>query len=351
MMKYELSYEAIVFGIGIEDQYLDHIFTVEKIPERIQSFDKADYLFVNSRFFAGCFADDQKKSSYCIMKPKDPIVLLTNDEGDKLFTEVSNAVNGDLLKMEHQLMMILNIQVLFPQTKIFVKKQGSSECKTDLSSRPHLPLRLLKHDRYVNIQGRLALGFNWNNFYDFLNNKKHQRFKRAYDLYIQSFYESSCAASYCTLCASIEAITRNSKMGLKDRFAKYASILSCKLWNAAEEDEWRRIYALRSDYIHGKAVEINEQTEWAFRERVHAFIIGYYLFWINLNPANEQQFLSFLDDIYIDHSLYVKRAAAAYSFMQALAINSNIQGGLFSIPYETRALSVVASLISTMNKK
>lgn len=350
-MKYEITYDSLVYGIAIDQTYQGHIFRIREVPSAQQEYQPSDFLYLNARFFSCCFADDQKKTSFCTMQPEHPIILLSDKDEKGLEEDISNSVNSDLIEMEHRLMTVLNIQVLFVQTSINVLSEDSSFCKEMMSSRPHLPLSLLKNDRYVDIQSRFALGLNWEKFQDFLGNKRHCRYRRAYDLFIKSFYESSCTSSYFLLCASVEAITGNSKSKLKERFAKYASVLACRPYDANEENKWREIYSLRSNVIHGKEVEITAQQEWEFRERVHAFIIGYYLFWINLNPSNEIQFLQMLDQFYDHPSDYAKKAPAAYSFMQVLSINSKVQGGIFSLPFEARALTLISSLLYAASKK
>lgn len=350
-MKYEITYDSLVYGIAIDQTYQGHIFRIREVPSAQQEYQPSDFLYLNARFFSCCFADDQKKTSFCTMQPEHPIILLSDKDEKGLEEDISNSVNSDLIEMEHRLMTVLNIQVLFVQTSINVLSEDSSFCKEMMSSRPHLPLSLLKNDRYVDIQSRFALGLNWEKFQDFLGNKRHCRYRRAYDLFIKSFYESSCTSSYFLLCASVEAITGNSKSKLKERFAKYASVLACRPYDANEENKWREIYSLRSNVIHGKEVEITAQQEWEFRERVHAFIIGYYLFWINLNPSNEIQFLQMLDQFYDHPSDYAKKAPAAYSFMQVLSINSKVQGGIFSLPFEARALTLISSLLYAALKK
>ena len=85
----------------------------------------------------------------------------------------------------------------------------------------------------IDLNKRLNFHLNKNEFDKFKNHFKRKRFNRAYNYYLNSFYECSISSAFCLLCSAVDAITGTGKSGLtKKRLAKYSSYCfanHCKL--------------------------------------------------------------------------------------------------------------------------
>lgn len=169
--------------------------------------------------------------------------------------------------------------------------------------------------------------------------KNHEQYRRAFDYYIQSFYEFDHSISFCILCTAIDAITGKSNANqTKERLAKYSSVLFCNPLEINDiKEQMKHFYKLRSDFIHGKINQIEVKDEICLREYVRLFLLSYFHFWLEMDIKNEQQMLQKLDDIYNDHSLYIKYAPASYSFISLLREHESQSEGILNMSLQQKA--------------
>jgi hypothetical protein len=83
------------------------------------------------------------------------------------------------------------------------------------------------------------------------------------------------------------------------RMAKYVSILFCQPLEVSRNEEViKKMYDMRSEYVHGRGLEISANDEIALREYVRKFLVAFYFFYCDLKIKAETQIYQKLNSIY-----------------------------------------------------
>ena len=323
---YRIEYEALVYNFPVSDnfQYMDHTFHINELPKQLQEsiVPENNPLFANFSFLTCLFTVENGKTQYVSVCNDKPLIKEIKDPKDSKNQDmVTQMVLEMLLSVERSLILTTNAHIFFPAIQIFVYSMND-ELVLKCGHHRYLPLKCGKWDNEssIDIGRRLNFHIDKTFFEKFINHKSHAKYKRALEYYYRSFYEMDLSSSFCILCSAIDAITGNSKSGLtKERLAKYSSILFCQpLLMEENKNKMKQFYKLRSDFVHGKGSNISSLDEFALREFVRKFLLAYCMFWLSLDSKHDFELLQKLDEIYEDHSLYVKIAPAAYVFVTAL---------------------------------
>ena len=280
-------------------------------------------LLANPTFYSCIINTKESGPQYIVMKNTQP-VHVSEETIDK--SAAFEAVIRSIEEVEKYLLFILNFPVFFPAIWAKTVAEQGKPSENYLWLRNNIPIqshggKWTSHLTYLDLNKRLNFVLRKDNLDAFLGRKNFVRFKHAYEYFIRSFCETTHESSFCTLISAIDAITGSrSKSSLtKSRLAKYSSVLLCEPLRIVEnEKNLQLLYKLRSDYVHGKGSKIRLEDEFILREYVRAFLIAYFLFVQELKAVNEPQMLQTLDQIYDDHSVYIKRAPAAYMFISSM---------------------------------
>ena len=350
--QYIVNYEALVYNFPEtkDFEFLGHLFVSNNLTEEITQIisPHEDILKSNFGFKSCCMTYEDGHSSYITAKNKFPIILSTEINDDFLFERVINTVKEKIAQLEEHIIFITNLHIFFPVVQIIVSLPDGSEkmlCGFT-SQRPTPTLKWTWLVEKINLEKRLNLNIDKLAFDKFRCHKNHTRYKRAFDYYLRSFREFDHSSAFCLLCSALDAITgSNNATDTKKRLAKYFSVLFCTPLEARKiEERMRYLYKIRSSFTHGKGNKITIQDEIELREYVRRFLLSYYLFWTEMKIKNEPQMLQKLDEIYTDHSLYIRYAPAAYEFIR---LSSQHEGGsdIFSKTWDEKANIVIKNML------
>lgn len=322
--KLLITYEALTYNMPEcgEFEFLGHKFISNPVTPEVEQLivPEKDILKANFGLQSCCLPYNDGHVSFVTAKNKTPLVIhLDKIIEDDLFEKVSSLVRSKIDAMEEHLIFITNVHIFFPVVKINVK---SSDGKIKrlygyMNNRP-MPYRIWTHvTEGIDLSRRLHFHIDETAFDEFRLHKNRTRYNRAFNYYIRAFHEYDHSSAFCLLCSAIDAITGcNSASYTKERLSKYSSVLFCTPLEIEKLNErMRYFYKIRSTFTHGKGNQITRQDEIELREYVRKFLLTYFLFWQEMNIKNEQQMLQKLDEIYDDHSLYVKYVPGAYAFM------------------------------------
>lgn len=336
--------------------FLDHTFHTNILSTEMEKILSPEGfpLLSNAQFLSCCVNGKGDKNVYITVKNKNDIVELFEDIKDDLTqNRIFDLVDKKISEIEQHLLLTTNVHIFLPY--IFIKVYTSDNQEVlklgDIHNCP-LPFgKWIADYEKINFNRRLSLTIDRKPFMEFLNKKSTERYKRAFDYYIKSFYEFDHSVAFCLLCAAIDAITGNSKSGVtKKRLAKYSSVLFCTPSIIdAEEIKMQKYYKLRSDYIHGKKSRIQPNDEIVLREYVRKFLIAYYFFWEELKIKNESQMLQIIDKIYDDHKLYTKLVPSAYSFICMMNEHEKRDKGVIDITMQEK-LAILISIFNEANQ-
>ena len=341
--KYLIKYEALTYNMPAckNFEFLEHTFAVNPVTpetEKVIVPDK-EPLKVNYAFLSCCVNDENGNKVFITAKNKTALELSVDDISDEeLLKQAIDIVRVKMDAVEQHLIFTTNLHIFFPVVQIHVYScVGEKKLLYGYTNNRPMPFQKWTWaSEDIDIERRLNMNIDKNLFDAFRLHKNHTRYNIAFDYYIRSFYEFDHSSAFCLLCSAIDAITGSSskkRQLTKERLAKYSSILFCKPLEIEELNiRMRAFYNLRSKFTHGKGSEISTKDEISLREYVRKFLIAYYLFWTAMEIKNEPQMLQKLDEIFDDHSLYVKYALSAYSFMALMNEHEKRPDGIINIP-------------------
>ncbi len=324
-MKYLIDYEALVYNMPEcgDFEFLDHKFIANPISteDRKSLIPGDDILKANFAFLNCCLTYDDGHTSYITAQNNISLTIECNDiSDDELRDKVEEMVRKQVEAMEEHLIFTTNLHIFFPVIKFSIcSVEGNKKLFCGYVNNRPMPYRKWTWSaENINLECRLQFHLDKASFDKFRSHKSRTRYNRAFDYYIRSFYEFDHSSAFCILCSALDAITGCSASNqTKERLAKYSSVLFCTPLKMEQlKSKMQNLYKLRSKFTHGKGSTITKQDEIELREYVRKFLLAYFLFWQEMNIKNEPQMLQKLDEIYEDHSLYVKYAPAAYEFVR-----------------------------------
>lgn len=358
-MKYFINYEALVYNMPEIDDYefWDHKFIVNYLTKTEDELiiPDNDPLKANYSFIKCCIRQSDGCLAYITAKNKTPLIVNTDSLSEDSLSEVLiDQVENRVEALEQHLLLITGLHFFFPAIKI----NGHSEDGTNNLSCAFKKDRPMPLGRWswinegINLERRLQFGLNNSLFDEFRLHKNHQRYNRAYNYYINSFYELNHSVAFCLLISAIDAITGScDNEQTKERLAKYSSALFCTpLEIKKNKAEMRRLYKLRSEYVHGKENKITPQDELQLRGYVRKFLLAYYLFWKDMNIKNEPEMLQKLDEILVDPSLYVIMAPAAYSFIRSMTENEQNPNSIIEMSMRGKVSFITKILTESLSQ-
>ena len=358
--KYIVNYEALVYNMPACEnlEILEHVFVTNLVTKEMENLiaPHKELLKANHTFCSCCVNDENNNNVYITVKNKKSLELLIEETGDeKVYRKITDIVRDKIEEIEQYLIFMTNLHIFLPvvQISICLSDKDKNHLCGYISNRP-MPFRKWTWiAENINIQRRLNYHLDKRFFDEFRTHKKHTRYKLAFDYYIRSFFEFDHSSAFCLLCSAIDAIT--GKQGkAKERLAKYSSVLLCTPLEMKQlQKKMQFFYKLRSNFTHGKGSKITNHDEIELREYVRKFLMSYFLFWQEMDVKNEQQMLQKLDEIYLDHSLYLKYAVASYTFMTMIEEHENQPDGIFGMSmqhkYVIAQTKMLEALISPTN--
>lgn len=347
-----IEYEALVYNLPIikNFSFLNHMFTINNVDNdtigRV-GVDK-DFVDFNYNFIRCCYSKNDEELVYVTLKPIEPVrIVINNVAKNNIYDEVIKVVDKNINSIEEHLILITNLHIFFTAIRIKATSMDGIYKKIIwiIRNKP-LSNEQWKYDvEGINLYRRINLKIDKTNFDNFRFGGSHFRYKKAFDYYIQSFNELNHSVAFLLLCSSIDAMTGQGRE-VKKRLAKYSSVLFCEpLKTDCLENEMKYYYKLRSEYIHGKGSKISIQDEINLREYVRRFLIAYYIFYNEMNVNTEREMLEKLDQIYDDHSLYLKYAPGAYSFIALMVEHERKSEGIFNNSFSEKKKLVDKKLI------
>ena len=325
--KYIIKYEVLVYNLPELNNFvfLEHEFITNMLDEtNANEFDSVNLFLNNNTIFASCcFQYGDGHQSYITMKNIKPLeVFIDKNEANdgELDDKIKSIVTEKVYDVEKYLIFTTNLHIFFPMIKYTVYSSDEEQIYEGLTStyRPIWFRKWLWFNEGISLEKRLTIKIDKTYFDKFINKKNHTRYKRAFDYYIRSFFEYEHSTAFCLLCASLDAITGKSDSNeTKKRLAKYTSVLLCEPLKMNEiNEELKKFYKLRSNFVHGKGDKIKVEDEIKLREMVRRFLMAYRLFWGEMGVKREQQMLQKIDEIYANPKLYNEYCRSAYTFMR-----------------------------------
>lgn len=336
-MKYYVDYEALVYNMPVYNgfEFLDHMFITHHVTAEDEKIiiHSSDILKTNFSFQACCMTNCDNHSSYITAQNKVSLEIVNkNLSDDVLCDEVSEIVRKKIEAIEQHLIFTTNLHIFFPVVKIYIQSEGGQKSLLCgfTNNRPMPFGKWTWTTENINLERRLNFNLDKESFDRFRFNRNHTRYNKAFDYYIRSFHEFDHSSAFCILCSALDAITGCSNSNkTKVRLAKYSSVLFCRPMEMEQlKSKMVHLYRLRSDFTHGKGSKITEQDEIELREYVRKFLLAYFLFWQEMKIKNEPQMLQKMDEIFSDHSLYLKYSPAAYEFIQLTEEHEKQPGGI-----------------------
>ena len=359
VMKYLIDYEALVYNMPecTDFVFLDHEFIAHPVTagDEEKIIPDNDILKANFAFQSCCLTYINGHTSYITVRNKSLLeIACDNISDDELHGKAQDIVKKQVEALEQHLIFITNLHIFFPVVKINIRSENGE--KTLLcgfvNNRPMPFGKWTWVAEGINLEYRLHFHIDKANFDNFRHDKNRTRYNRAFEYYIRSFYEFDHSSAFCILCSAIDAITGNSNSNrTKDRLAKYSSVLFCTPLEMEQlKSKMQQLYKLRSDFTHGKGSKITVHDEIELREYVRKFLLAYFLFCQEMEIKNEPQMLQKLDEIFEDHSLYIKYAPASYVFVRLSEEHEKQPGGIIQKTMPEKYVLTVAQMIEALIK-
>lgn len=355
MAQYRIQYDSLVYNFPIAEQYqlLGHTFRVHQLSseEGEQLVPAEKPLMLNYAFISCCYPGEGDVSKYVSLSNDSALVMdLEDPKSAASMGKVMDEVERIVSRIERYMLFMTNMHIFFPVVSIVVfDKDGNKAAScVQCADKPTAFRKWKLEYEKISLSKRTGMHLHYELFEEFLRQRK--RYARAYDYYIQSFFETNRASSFCMLCAALDAITGKRNSGMtKKRLAKYSSVLFCNpLYAGMEEEKMREHYKLRSKFVHGKGNSITEEDEFSLREYVRKFLLTYYLFWQELNVEKEDELIAYLDRIYDNHSLYWELVPASYSAMAFLEEHEKREAGVFGLSMQEKHRILVKKILETV---
>lgn len=358
-MKYLIDYEALAYNMPEcgNFEFLDHKFIANPISteEKKSLVAGDDILKANFAFLNCCLTYDDGHTSYVTAQNNSSLTIECNDiSNDELHDKAEEMVRKQVEAMEEHLIFTTNLHIFFPVIKFSIcSEEGDKKLFCGYrNNRPMLYGEWTWIKEKINLERRLQLHIDKASFDKFRLHKSCLRYNRAFDYYIRSFYEFDHSSAFCILCSALDAITGCSRSNqTKERLAKYSSVLFCMpLEKEQLKEKMKKLYNLRSKFTHGKGSMITKQDEIELREYVRKFLLAYFFFWQEMNIKNEPQMLQKLDEIYEDHSLYVKYAPASYEFVRLSEEHEKQSGGIIQKSMSEKYAITVTKMLEALKQ-
>ncbi len=354
--QYRIEYEALIHNFPlIQDfDYEGHIFKVNRVTDDINkdlTNSTPTTLYGNDfTFLSACYATDL---GTCFVTLKDSTLTIPIiEDNESLIENALTKIESHISSLERHLLFISNAPIFFSNFVFKILRNDGTTVHSGLNIgfKPNK----MRTNEYRNITANLEANMNFHfdrdKFNTFINDKKHVRYKLAFDYFIESFYQTNHSISFCLLCSSIDAITGSSERGLtKKRLAKYSTILNCnpnrKIFQINLMEEY---YKLRSNYVYGKGSEISEVDEHNLRTFTRKFLISYYLFFLELGVKNDYELLQKLDLIYDNPKMYNELVPYVYPY---IAVLNKIEKGdvtLANLNREAKEALITDSFVETL---
>lgn len=355
MTQYHIQYESLVYNFPIAEQYqlLEHTFRVHQLsPEEGERLVPAEKpLMLNHAFVSCCYPGAGDVTKYVSLSNDSALVMeLEDPQSASSMEKVMDEVERIVSRIERYMLFMTNMHIFFPVISIVVSDMNGNRIASSVqcADKPTVFRKWKLEYEKISLSKRTGMHLHYELFEEFLSQRK--RYAQAYDYYIQSFFETNRASSFCMLCAALDAITGKRDSGMtKKRLAKYSSVLFCNpLYAGLEEEKMRGYYKLRSKFVHGKGSSITEEDEFSLREYVRKFLLTYYLFWQELDVEKEGELIAQLDRIYDNHSLYWELVPASYSAMAFLEEHENREEGVFGLPVQEKHRILIKKILETV---
>ncbi len=357
MENYQINYEALVFNFPITQkaEYPEHSFYVNKLTkvEEQKLLPDNNGFFANWTFLSCCFDVPGSGSTYVTLKNNSPIPYKSADiMSITTQKEIAGIVAQEINEFNKTIILETNLHIFFPVMQIKVYSD-SNQLVFSFATASHGKIipGCEYENKYISLKKRSHYHLNQKAFFNFLRESNHVRYKNAFDYYIRSFHETSPEIAFCLLCSAIDAITGIGKSGFtKERLAKYCAVLLCKPAKSGElKKRIKKLYQVRSNFVHGKNNTITESDEIELREIVRKFLISYFLFSQELGAKSEKQLLSILDSIQKDSSLYIKKAPASFSAITFLNEDDAHTESIMDIPFSDRTTAILQAFKIAMD--
>lgn len=339
MEKYSIEYEALVYNMPVCDEFsfFNHTFHINIVTDDMADFifNKNNALMANYLFSCCCINDEKGNTVYISLTNDITIEEMLDDIKSNLTQDIIfKKVSASIQNFEQYMLFITNAHIFVPVVNIKVYSEEKKKVfeSVHILYRPITYRKWLEHGK-LNLNKRFSMGINKEMFDKFLADKKHIRYKRAFDYYIKSFYEYDHSVAFCLLCSALDSITGKSKANLtKDRLAKYSSVLLCEPLNIEKNKQrLRELYKLRSAFTHGKGSNISPEDEFELREYVRKLLLAYFTLLIESKCKYEYELLQILDKIHDDPSQYIVLARLTYTFVSVINEHEQREEGIFNM--------------------
>jgi hypothetical protein len=192
--KYYIRYEALVYNmhIGNELELYDHLFKTNDLTLEMENAlykNIPNSLMYNSRFISCVFPYKQKKIYITVKNIKLIEIYLDDHEINIENKDIEITITENIKKLEKHIIFTTNLHIFFPIVYIKIYNKDNYIVYKYLIDRqkPIIFRKWLPHDEGIGLIRRLNHKINIYEFNDFLSSKSNNKYRRAFQYYIDSF--------------------------------------------------------------------------------------------------------------------------------------------------------------------